>query len=69
MMGGLRYADIRELPEGYQQQVVAKIVEKVAAAQIGVSAPSEAIEDGYDPCLNCLRWGECNGVDDKCPWR
>lgn len=22
-----------------------------------------------DPCVDCLRWGECNGVDDQCPWR
>lgn len=68
-MGGLRYADIRELPEGYQQQVVAKIVEKVAAKEGGVSAPGEVIKQGEDPCLECLRWGECNGVDEACPWR
>ena len=22
-----------------------------------------------DPCVDCLRWGECNGVDEACPWR
>ncbi len=22
-----------------------------------------------DPCEKCLRWPECNGVDDGCPWR
>ena len=22
-----------------------------------------------DPCLDCLRWGECNGVDETCPLR
>lgn len=20
-------------------------------------------------CENCVRWSECNGVDDECPWR
>lgn len=22
-----------------------------------------------DPCTDCPRWEECNGVDDQCPWR
>lgn len=22
-----------------------------------------------DPCGTCLRWSECNGVDENCPWR
>lgn len=22
-----------------------------------------------DPCDSCLRWPECNGVDEGCPWR
>lgn len=22
-----------------------------------------------DPCESCLRWEECNGVDDECPLR
>lgn len=26
-------------------------------------------EQKDDPCETCLRWSECNGVDDKCPWR
>ena len=26
-------------------------------------------EPEEDPCLECLRWGECNGVDDGCPRR
>lgn len=21
------------------------------------------------PCESCLRWGECNGVDEECPRR
>lgn len=22
-----------------------------------------------DPCTSCLRWSECNGVDEGCPFR
>lgn len=22
-----------------------------------------------DHCDTCLRWSECNGVDENCPWR
>lgn len=22
-----------------------------------------------DPCIDCLRWWECNGVDEECPLR
>lgn len=22
-----------------------------------------------DPCESCLRWSECNGVDEQCPHR
>lgn len=28
-------------------------------------AAYEVIEE--DPCETCLRWEECNGVDDGCP--
>lgn len=26
-------------------------------------------EEQQDPCDTCLRWGECNGVDEECPVR
>lgn len=28
-------------------------------------------EDSYegDPCETCLRWWECNGIDEECPLR
>lgn len=32
-----------------------------------LDAQYEVIED--DPCETCLRWSECNGVDDQCPLR
>lgn len=22
-----------------------------------------------DHCEQCVRWSECNGVDESCPWR
>ena len=25
--------------------------------------------DEKEPCATCLRWSECNGVDDDCPLR
>ncbi len=26
-------------------------------------------EEEEHPCASCLRWSECNGVDDDCPIR
>ena len=26
-------------------------------------------EEREHPCTYCQRWGECNGVDEECPWR
>jgi hypothetical protein len=27
-------------------------------------------QEKKDPCESCLRWSECNGVDDDCPlWK
>lgn len=26
-------------------------------------------KDQKNPCESCLRWPECNGVDEDCPWR
>lgn len=61
MAGGLRVEDIRVLPGRYQDQIVDRIVAKVRDKQ-----PPMAEED---PCIECLRWGECNGVDESCPFR
>ena len=27
------------------------------------------LQQADDPCENCLRWSECNGVDEQCPRR
>ena len=34
-----------------------------------VSGKCSREEEQRDPCVTCLRWGECNGVDEDCPWR
>lgn len=34
-----------------------------------VSANSSREAEQHDPCDSCLRWSECNGVDEGCPWR
>ena len=34
-----------------------------------VSADCTREEEEEHPCANCLRWSECNGVDDDCPIR
>lgn len=26
-------------------------------------------EKNEDHCEVCVRWSECNGVDEECPWR
>lgn len=28
-----------------------------------------ARQEEKNPCDSCLRWSECNGVDEDCPWR
>ena len=28
-----------------------------------------ARKEENNPCDSCLRWPECNGVDEDCPWR
>lgn len=32
----------------------------------GVRKENEVMRDW---CEVCLRWSECNGVDEECPWR
>lgn len=63
MGGGLRYGDVGEMPPGMRERLVAQVLEKVSGH------PAPVAEEKEDPCLECLRWGECNGVDDGCPFR
>lgn len=41
----------------------------VVAACCKVSGRCSRKEESEDHCDKCLRWPECNGVDDDCPWR
>lgn len=41
----------------------------VIAACCKVSGDCSRQEEQEDPCDKCLRWSECNGVDEDCPWR
>lgn len=34
-----------------------------------ISGECSRLEEQADPCVNCVRWSECNGVDKDCPWR
>lgn len=61
MRGGLRYENVLEMPPGMREQVVVQVVAKV-------SAQAERAEK-EDPCIECLRWWKCNGVDSGCPFR
>lgn len=81
MAGGVKYEDIRALPAAYQEQAIEKILpglmrraaqeaEKMALAVAAENAAGQ--ENGSQEaeyCLVCLRWSECNGVDDQCPLR
>lgn len=41
----------------------------VVAACCKVSGRCSRQEEQEYPCDKCLRWSECNGVDEDCPWR
>lgn len=38
-------------------------------AAIKMAGTQQKHEMQEDPCETCLRWEECNGVDENCPWR
>lgn len=66
-MSGLQY-EVHKMPPGMQRAVVAQVLAKVSA---GVTDPDSdgSADEQEDPCMNCLRWEECMGVDDACPHR
>ncbi len=47
--------------------ILAGVVLVTGWAARPLDAQYEVIED--DPCEICLRWSECNGVDEGCPLR
>lgn len=57
-------------------QVAILFLALVAAAALGVLSYYDAADDIAEeeaerdnPCGTCLRWFECNGIDDECPLR
>ena len=47
--------------------ILAGVVLVTGWAARPLDAQYEVVED--DPCETCLRWSECNGVDEQCPLR
>ena len=47
----------------------ALLLAMVILACCKVSGNCARQEEQEDPCASCLRWPECNGVDENCPWR
>lgn len=75
-MNGLRYESGRDMPPGMQIAAAEKIIERFRHAPSQVAAimqaqpqPQPVAAEQKDPCDYCLRWEECNGVDNTCPWR
>ena len=65
-MGGLRY-EVHRMPQGMREKVVSQVLEKVSAGVPGENTMGIDTEQ-ESPCLYCLRWEECNGVDkENCP--
>ena len=48
--------------------VVAVLIAAMVAALCKVAARDSKQEEDNHPCGYCQRWGECNGVDEACPW-
>lgn len=44
------------------------LVTLIVLARCKVSGDCARKEE-KNPCDSCLRWSECNGVDEDCPWR
>ena len=47
--------------------VLALVVLITGWAARPLDAEYQVVEE--DPCDTCLRWSECNGVDEQCPLR
>lgn len=41
----------------------------VAAALCILCRRAEKPATEENPCETCVRWEECNGVDEDCPWK
>lgn len=49
--------------------ILAAVVAGIVIACCKVSGECSRQEEQEDPCASCVRWPECNGVDNDCPWR
>lgn len=49
-----------------REKVVAQVLAKV---QIRAADPPADESEEVDPCIDCLRWWECNGIDEECPMK
>ena len=47
--------------------ILAGVVLVTGWAARPLDAEYQVVEE--DPCDTCLRWSECNGVDEQCPLR
>lgn len=48
--------------------VVVVLIGLLVAAWCKVAGRESRREEKTHPCAYCQRWGECNGVDETCPW-
>lgn len=65
-MSGLRY-EVHRMPPGMQQKVVSQVLAKISAG--ADQSDADRPEEQENPCMSCLRWEECMGVDGDCPHR
>ena len=49
--------------------VLSVICLAVVLACCKVSGDCARLEEQAHPCDTCVRWSECNGVDENCPRR
>ena len=49
--------------------VAVAVIAAIVAAWCKIAGRGSREEEKAHPCSWCQRWGECNGVDDACPWR
>ena len=48
---------------------VVLIIALCIASWCKIAGRASRQEEQENPCVECLRWDECNGVDPACPWR
>ena len=41
----------------------------IASREKKAQLPAQKQKEPEEPCETCLRWDECNGTDERCPYR